>query len=66
METHELDIERQSDVASDTEGADCFNYYPGFLADAEDDRNAQLDDEFEVNFFNGCGADWSGSSEKCS
>jgi hypothetical protein len=65
METQGFDIEGRSDVTAVAEGEECLNYYPGFLADAEDDRNAQLDDEFEANFFNGCGADWDNFSGKC-
>lgn len=64
METQQFDIKRQADIAA-TEGAECLNYYPGFLADAEDERNAELDSEFEANFFNGCGADWDSFVGRC-
>ncbi len=39
---------------SEREGQDCVNYYPGMLADIEEELGEIRDREFEKAFFGGC------------
>ena len=39
---------------SEQEGRDCVNYYPGMLADIEEELNEAREREFERQFFCGC------------
>ncbi|MGC8660568.1 MAG: hypothetical protein ACP5U1_15990 [Desulfomonilaceae bacterium] len=39
---------------SEQEGQDCVNYYPGMLADIEEELNEAREREFERLFFCGC------------
>jgi len=40
--------------SAEQEEAECINYYPGLLADLEDELNEARDREFERLFFCGC------------
>lgn len=58
MENYEsVQYEQGKDPAvfsADQEEGECINYYPGLLAELEDERNEARDREFERLFFCGC------------
>jgi len=51
----QLEDRQESDIPTDySEQEQCFQHYPGLLADIEDELNEDLDDVFERDFFRKC------------